>query len=894
MPNCSEERIGKGVFMSSMKDFPKGNTGSRQKDGMIKSGSGKGNRYKSSGLKTSQAARKAMKKPPGVENISSMNILQAIHNPAMILDLEKNVLAVNEATIKKLGKTEKELIGKKCYELLHPQMMPFDCPLEEMLASKHPETVELELETLNGWFLISCSPILDKNGHIYRILHICTDISEQKAAARKHKALNLRLQHLLTSTSATIYTSRVSGDYGITFIGDNVKHMTGYKPIEFTEDSGFWINHVHPEDREVVLAEIMKILKKQRHGYEYRFLCKDGKYKWFYDDMNLILDDDGNPLEIIGFWLDITRRKKAQKKLRESEQKYQDLLRNLNEGIVTVDLNLCIKFVNPHFAKMLGYAEKDIVGKSLLEFVDQKNKALLKEHFEMRKEGLREEYTLNLIQKGGRQIFVRIIAAPVYDEEGVFMGSVSGVLDMTEQKKAEEALRESEATLKKAEQIARIGNFKIDVKTNEVTLSDEMYEIFDIQPDRFKGSLDEMYARIHKDDLPMIVEEVKKIISSKKPYEVKTRIVLHDGTELTVLAKGEVATDASGRVTEIVGAVQDITERVKTQAILEEERDKARRYLEVAGVIILALDCNGTVNLINKKGCEILGYKESEIVGKNWFDNFLPERFRKSVYDVHMQAQIDGLQYEYYENPILTKKGEERIIAWHNVRLGDERGNYVGTLSSGSDVTERRKTQEELKESHGRTKQALEETVRVLVLTAEKRDPYTAGHQERVAQLATAIARDMGLSGEEIEGIRVAGSIHDIGKIYIPAEILNKPGKLSDIEMSLIRTHPEIGFDLLKDISFPWPVAKMVLQHHERLDGSGYPRGIRNTNILPEARILAVADVVEAMASHRPYRPAHDIKVALKEIDVNSGVLFDPEVVKTCLKLFSEGKFRFK
>jgi len=880
--------------MSSMKDFPKGNKGNRQKAGIVKSESSKGNNYKSSGHITSRAAKRAVKKSLGIENISSVEILQAIHDPAMILDLEKNVLAVNKATIKKLGKTEKELIGKKCYELLHPEMTPFDCPLEEMLASNHPETVELELETLNGWFLISCSPIHDKNGHIYRILHICTDISEQKAAARKHKASNLRLQHLLTSTSATIYTSKVSGDYGITFIGENVKHMTGYKPIEFTRDSGFWINHIHPEDRQIVLIEMIKILKKQRYGLEYRFLCKDNKYKWFYDDMNLVLDDDGNPLEVIGFWLDITRRKKAQKKLRESEQKYQDLLKNLNEGIVTVDPNLYIKFVNPHFAKMLGYAEKNIVGKSLLEFVDQKNKALLKEHFEMRKEGLREEYTLNLIQKGGGQICVRIIAAPVYDEEGVFLGSVSGVLDMTEQKKAEEALKESEATLKKAEQIARIGNFKIDVKTNKVTLSDEMYEIFDIQLDKFKGSLDEMYSRIHKDDLPMIIEEVKKITSNKEPYEVKTRIVLRDGSELTVLAKGEAVTDASGKVTEIVGAVQDITERVKTQAILEKERDRAKKYLEVAGVIILALESDGKVTLVNKKGCEILGYEESEIIGKNWFRNFLPERFQKSVFDVHKQIQVNKGQYEYYENPIITKAGEERVIAWHNVGLIDEKGNYTGTLSSGSDVTERRRTQEKLKKSLHKAKQALEETVRALVLTAEKRDPYTAGHQERVSQLATAIAKELSLPNDKAEGIRVAGTIHDIGKIYIPAEILNKPGKLSDIEMSLIKTHPEIGFDLLKDISFPWPVAKIVLQHHERLNGSGYPRGVIGKKILFEARILAVADVVEAMASHRPYRPAHDIETALEEIATNSGVLFDPEVVETCLKLFSEGTFRFK
>ena len=174
------------------------------------------------------------------------------------------------------------------------------------------------------------------------------------------------------------------------------------------------------------------------------------------------------------------------------------------------------------------------------------------------------------------------------------------------------------------------------------------------------------------------------------------------------------------------------------------------------------------------------------------------------------------------------------------------------------------------------------------------RDPYTAGHQRRVTQLAHAIANEMGLPEERIEGIRMAGLIHDLGKINVPAEILSKPGTLTELEYGLIQMHPQIGHDVLKTIDFPWPVAQTVLQHHERMNGSGYPQGLSGEDVLLEARILGVADVVEAMASHRPYRPPRGIDKALQEISQNRGILYDPEVVDICLKLFIEKGFTFE
>jgi len=206
---------------------------------------------------------------------------------------------------------------------------------------------------------------------------------------------------------------------------------------------------------------------------------------------------------------------------------------------------------------------------------------------------------------------------------------------------------------------------------------------------------------------------------------------------------------------------------------------------------------------------------------------------------------------------------------------------------------ERNRAEKEVKNNLVKLRQALGAIIKVLESTVEIKDPYTAGHQRRVADLARKIAKDLGLSPDRIDGIRIAGIIHDVGKMHVPSEILSKPDRLSEIEFSLIKTHPQVGFDILKEIEFPWPVADIVLQHHERMDGSGYPNKLSNENILLEARILAVADVVEAMASHRPYRPALGIQRALDEISTNRGILYDPEVVDVCLKLFKEGKYKF-
>lgn len=237
------------------------------------------------------------------------------------------------------------------------------------------------------------------------------------------------------------------------------------------------------------------------------------------------------------------------------------------------------------------------------------------------------------------------------------------------------------------------------------------------------------------------------------------------------------------------------------------------------------------------------------------------------------------------------KDGTEVVCETSVIPLCDERGTITAVYGVSHDITKHKQAEQALQRSYDKLRETLIVTVNTLASTVEMRDPYTAGHQRRVTILACAIAEEMGLTDEQFDGLRLAGLVHDIGKITVPTEILNKPGRISEIEFNIIKTHPEAGYNVLKEIEFPWPVARIVLQHHERLDGSGYPQGLKEGGIMPEAKILAVADVVEAMASHRPYRPALGIEAALYEITMNKGMLYDPDVTDVCQRLFVEKGF---
>ena len=262
-------------------------------------------------------------------------------------------------------------------------------------------------------------------------------------------------------------------------------------------------------------------------------------------------------------------------------------------------------------------------------------------------------------------------------------------------------------------------------------------------------------------------------------------------------------------------------------------------------------------------------------------------------YDIPSEESLNGEKSEPYEIHIPHKDGSPCWLEVVEFSTCDENGSVDGVECILHNISDRKKAELGLQTSVEKLRKALAGTIQAMALTVETRDAYTAGHQRRVTNLARTIAQEMSLSEDQVDGIRMAGVIHDLGKISVPAEILSKPGKLSALEFSLIKTHPQTGYDILKGIDFQWPIAQIVLQHHERLDGSGYPQGLMGDEIMTEAKILAVSDVVEAMSSHRPYRATLGIDAALEEVTKNKDILYDAEVVDATVDLFTQKKFQF-
>jgi PAS domain S-box-containing protein/putative nucleotidyltransferase with HDIG domain len=339
-------------------------------------------------------------------------------------------------------------------------------------------------------------------------------------------------------------------------------------------------------------------------------------------------------------------------------------------------------------------------------------------------------------------------------------------------------------------------------------------------------------------------------------------------------------------VEQLLLTIRRAVEKHQAERALRESEEKYREFVENASEIIYAYDLEGNLVSINPAAARLLGYTHEELLSLNISRIVDPEYLPRSFYEAGAQ---EGEASRTGPQELLTRSRDGEPI-WLEVsrRLVTREGQPVGVECIARDITARRRTEKELQRSLERLQTTLEETVYALAAAAEMRDPYTAGHQKRVAELATSMAAAMRLGEQQTRGLRMAGLIHDVGKIRIPAEILSKPARLTETEWSLVKTHPQAGYDILKSIEFPWPVAQIVLQHHERVDGSGYPQGLTCEETLPEARILAVADVVEAMASHRPYRPAFPLEEALREISQNRGALYEPDAVDACLNVIAE------
>ena len=719
-------------------------------------------------------------------------------------------------------------------------------------------------------------------------------------------------------------------DYDLT-TGDiiwtgSLEQVLGYEREEMGGIEG-WEEMIHPEDRTEALR-LLEVAEKNRGTYDvdYRFRHKNGSYRWLHDRGFFLIEDDRNVRRMIGMMQDINDKKQAELlqnavyRIAQAADKsagLSDLFESVHNIIGTVmpagnfyiarydDEEDLISF--PYFVD-----EEDTPpapkkpGKGLTEYVIRTGKPLLC-----------DEATDRDLRGRGE---VEVVGAPSAIWLGVPLivdGKTTGAmvvqhysdpnacgaaeLRMLEfvssqvarsikRKRAEEALRGSEQRLSLHIQKTPLAVIEWDTQFRVLQWNDAAEHIFGfpaadamgqhaafIVPERYKDHVDQVWA---------------ELMANKGGERSTNENVTKDGRTIFCEWYNTSLINSRGQVIGAASLVQDVTERKRAEDALRDSEELHRRLVAAIPDMIIRTDLAGNIVFANEIAMRLSGFPGVEgLVGRNVFSFVAPEDLEKAV-------RTSKVMFEKKIGPQeigLVFKGRPGVkFEIDGAVLRDQGGAPYGVVYLCRDITERKQAESSLREGLIKLRTTLKASIDALASAIEMRDPYTAGHQERVTRLARAIALEMGLDKERVEAIEIAGVIHDIGKLYVPAEILSKPTKLSDLEYSMIKMHAQVGYTILSKIDFPWPIAQIVHQHHEAINGSGYPQGLAGKDILLEAKILCVADVVEAMSSHRPYRPALGIQAALAEISQKQGILYEREVVDACLKLFRDKNFKFE
>ncbi|UCF71086.1 MAG: PAS domain S-box protein [candidate division WOR-3 bacterium] len=643
----------------------------------------------------------------------------------------------------------------------------------------------------------------------------------------------------------------------------------------------------------------------------------------------------------------IAKHKSTEIALRESKNFTERLINLMKDGFSVIDPNGVHLSVNAALCQMTGFTEDELIGIGLPHpYWPEEEIDRIMETFQKTLAGEFDDFELIFKRKNGERFPVLVSPSCTEDAQGNVKVYFATHKDISERKRALEALQQSEEKYRMHFENASDVIYSIDRNLRILSVSPSVERILGYKVKDLVGKNIAKLNLIAPEYLDSVSYDIGRILQGEQIPSSVYEFLTKGGSRKF----GEVSGAPLYRNRKIVGIVsvaRDITERKNA----EEEVRKVNRALRILSNCNMALvrttDEKDLLKGICKLIVEIGGYPLAW-VGYAQNDDHrtikcVAQAGSKSKYANHFKATWGDKRTgrnpfgiairtgKYYlcreidkdmncaanraasikagcksliALPMMNKDTVLGVLSIHATEANafDEREiallqELAEDLSYGIQALRahiaRQAASEELERSYVKLRTTLEETVNALASATEKRDPYTAGHQRRVTQLACAIAKEMKMSEESIEGIRIAGLLHDIGKISVPAEILSKPGRLSESEFSIIKLHSEIGYDILKTINFPWPVAQITLQHHERINGSGYPRGLSGDEILIEAKILAVADVVEAMSSHRPYRPARTMKETVEEISRNQDGLYDSHVAEVCLRLFTKRRFKF-
>jgi PAS domain S-box-containing protein/putative nucleotidyltransferase with HDIG domain len=657
-----------------------------------------------------------------------------------------------------------------------------------------------------------------------------------------------------------------------------------------------------------------------------------------------LFEREGQKL-ILGVFRDLTARK-------DSEELFRTIMSTAQDAIVILNQDGVISYWNSTAQRIFGYSQEEAIGQFAHHLItpERFQSDALKGwgRFKHKGDGPVVDRTLELSARcrNGTELPIELSVSSV-NIQGQWH-AVGIARDISDRVKTEEKLRHKERGLAEAQRLAHIGNWELDIANNRLSWSDEVYRIFEIQHEDFHANYESFINVIHPDDRERVNRAYTESLANQTPYNITHRLLMPDGMVKYVHEICETRYDDAAKPLFSLGTVQDITE----QHIAEQRLNQTNRALKTLSRGNKVLTHATKETSLLQEMCKVItdealyrfawigyaeedenrtlrpvayaGYEEGylERLNLTWADRERGRgpagtaiRMGKAVIIKDVQTdpcfrpwREDACRRGYASVLSLPIMDGDKAFAGLNIYAG-EAGAFddaevallaelASDLSYGILSLRLRGERDRFQAAHiamvERHKQALISTIRAISLTVEKRDPYTAGHQQRVADLAMKIGKELGLSEQRLEGLGLGALIHDIGKIYVPAELLNRPGRLSKAEFEVIQSHSEVGYDIIKDVEFPWPVADMVLQHHERLDGSGYPQGLKGEGIILEARILAVADAVEAITAHRPYRPALGIDIALEEMEKNRGRLYDPAVVDACLHLVRDQGFRFK
>jgi PAS domain S-box-containing protein len=452
-----------------------------------------------------------------------------------------------------------------------------------------------------------------------------------------------------------------------------------------------------------------------------------------------------------------------------------------------------------------------------------------------------------------------------------------------ERKRTEEELSKSEKKYRELYDFLPIPVYEMDLEANITSANHAIYEAFRGTEEDLKNGF-KGWQLLSPEEIEKSAKNIQMLLTGAAVQGTEYTLMRLDGSVFPAIVISSVIY-SDGKPVGLRGAIIDITGRKRTEEALRNSEDRLHTLVQAIPDLIWMKDKDGVYLSCNTMFERFFGAREADIAGKTDYD-FVNRELADSFRDHDNKAMAAEKTTSNEEWITFADDGHRAFLDTIKTPMYDNQGTLIGVLGIGRDITDRRSVE--------RIRKALAATVQAIAVIVEARDPYTAGHQRRVADLARSIATEMNLPDDQIDGIRVAATIHDLGKISIPAEILSKPTKLKKTEFDLIKEHSQSGYDILKDIDFPWPIAKIVLEHHERMNGSGYPNGLTGDNILLESRIIAIADVVEAMASHRPYRPGLGIEVALEEIEKNKGIFYDDAVADACLKLFREKGYQLK